>query len=413
MFGAIVTAFPDEVILAMTDHVGTLTPGGLSGYANAWMYLSVFGAGLVNMVLIPESAVIFEVTVWQRGLVYMRQALSLGHRYYGYTCKNNFAVNPNEIVDVIQAFIHERDGTWPESKEDSNVKIDDSRSTDISTTSAASKTDQRGIFQNVLQGSGLNADHQKKFFENMDKITQFSPSPVGQKVVVASDRFGLILVPQSGDEILKTQFAPTGVEEYELHSKEISDRGLIAFVRDPIEHFFHGWQECEFGRMGSIEKKTSKELDAWFEENKKEGTFPRQISVWLEDVKAQSNSCRGFSDPQIYSFLDPKETESGSFGFLQNLKMIANFEELQSVLQTAGIAYDSSLKVEDNSVKDKYFPISMEDIGDKLMRDICDYVFLDYCFLDFKPPDTCVGIVLEKCAAGGIKLPYTISKKGG
>jgi len=400
MFGAIVAAFPDEVILAMTDHVGTLSPGGLSGYANAWMYLSIFGAGLVNMVLIPESAVIFEVTVWQRGLVYMRQALSLGHQYYGYTSeKHNFAVDPQEIVDVIQAFIHERDGTWPKTTEESNVKIDDSQSPDISTISTTSKADERGIFQNVLQGSGLNAGHQKKFFENTEKITKFSSSSLEQKVLVANDRFGLILVPQNGDDILKKGFASTNIEEFEINSKEISSRGLIAFVRDPIEHFLHGWQECEFRRMGSTENKTSQELDAWFEENKKEGPFPRHVSFWLEEVKAQSNSCKGFSNPQTHFLLGPKEKDSGSFAVLDNLNMIADLEELQSVLQTVGIAYDSSLNNNDNSVKDKYFPILTEDIGDKLMRDICDYVFLDYCLLDFQPPDTCGELVMEKCAS--------------
>ena len=45
------------------------------------------------------------------------------------------------------------------------------------------------------------------------------------------------------------------------------------------------------------------------------------------------------------------------------------------------------------------FLVFTEDIGDKLMRDICDYVFLDYCLLDFQPPDTCGELVMEKCAS--------------
>ena len=91
----------------LNDTVKTFSDQALNAHSNTWLYISPFGAGLTNMLFIPKGAVILEITTHRRGLLYLRQALAIGHRYYGMET-DNLKVNVEEIVNVVGAYIQER-----------------------------------------------------------------------------------------------------------------------------------------------------------------------------------------------------------------------------------------------------------------------------------------------------------------
>ena len=102
------------------------------------------------------------------------------------------------------------------------------------------------------------------------------------------------------------------------------------------------------------------------------------------------------SAPQVSFLVDAKKLE-----IRPNLKLIGDIHDIKSVFQLIGFDWDDSKKsgnrAADNEIKTKYFSFDKTTLTDQAMFDICGYIYMDYCFLDFEPPNICKEFVDEKC----------------
>ena len=72
-------------------------------FSNAWLIISIFGAGETNMVFSEAGTVTIEITSLRRGFLYLRQSMSLGHRFFGYAGtgdSNALIVDPKEVAQI-------------------------------------------------------------------------------------------------------------------------------------------------------------------------------------------------------------------------------------------------------------------------------------------------------------------------
>ena len=84
-----------------------------------------------------------------------------------------------------------------------------------------------------------------------------------------------------------------------------------------------------------------------------------------------------------------------------NLKLIGDVHEIKQVFQLIGFDWNDSKisgnRAADNEMKKKYFSFEKSMLTDQTILDICGYIYMDYCFLDFEPPNTCKEFVIKKC----------------
>ena len=86
-----------------------------------------------------------------------------------------------------------------------------------------------------------------------------------------TDKFAYLHIFKNGGTTIGAQVRPTQRNHSPLSSFEMSARTWIAFVRDPIAHFFSGWQECMTRRYN---QKYNRGI-----------SFQRSISEWLDVLR--------------------------------------------------------------------------------------------------------------------------------
>ena len=105
-------------------------------------------------------------------------------------------------------------------------------------------------------------------------------------------------------------------------------------------------------------------------------------------------NCQPHSYPQLNFMLNATR-------LYQNLKLVAALEEMKDVLLMIGFPFNDEFghvrKSATSLEKLAYYPIRIDMLSNDTLLDICDFLALDYCFLDFKPPDICMSLINKIC----------------
>ena len=100
-------SFPKENIVVLSDSLTKIEPVG-NFWINAKMVISVFGAGEANMIFADPGTTLVEITFQNYGPLYLRSALTLGLRFYGYTGRgtsSEIVVDVSELKHVVKALL--------------------------------------------------------------------------------------------------------------------------------------------------------------------------------------------------------------------------------------------------------------------------------------------------------------------
>lgn len=150
---------------------------------------------------------------------------------------------------------------------------------------------------------------------------------------------------------------------------------FFTFVRDPIDHFFSGMEECE------VRKDILK--------NDLNTTIPSNHSVsWWVHLD-DSVGCRRHSNPQVW-FLKSNIEYLDFVGDLRNNGMENFFVKHR-------LPWDNSLIERRHFPEKEKFKGLRNQITDDVLIQICDYVAIDYCFIDYDPPEICKGNIERFC----------------
>jgi len=264
--------------------------------------------------------------------------------------------------------------------------------------------DELTYYERKLKDQELMTGHQKKFHEKYGTINKFDKSrlfPTDRfefAAISLADKFAYLHIWKCGGTSVSG-----GKPQAGIYDPKILSSTLFTFVRDPIKHFMSGWQEC-------MERHAKELMKNGGDPNFLLANYDEVIHNWLVDTRHSSDkhdkhkrlietsdpNCIRHSHPMINSML------GNDFQFLPNLKLIADLSELSQVLSILGIEYvhkDGYIRNSTiNVLKQRYFPVDMEELSLRTLLEICDYVALDYCFLDFKPPALCEDLINEICS---------------
>lgn len=152
-----------------------------------------------------------------------------------------------------------------------------------------------------------------------------------------------------------------------------------------LDHFLSGYSECGFRQYRGAAKNGGK-IPAW-----NESDYDHRVSDWLDEVK-QSGMCERHSYPQVSFLLN------GNGQFYPQIKAIGDMKEMSTFLeQIAEFPYNHSIgtgrNATQNELKMKHFPSRKDLLSTETIQKICQFVALDYYFLDFEPPVACQGII--------------------
>jgi len=241
----------------------------------------------------------------------------------------------------------------------------------------------------LLDAHNLTSSHQFKLFsldhriQNYSHERLFATSTEQYGGYVLTDKFAYLHIFKNGGTTIGAQVKPTQPKHSPLSSFEMSARTWITFVRDPIAHFFSGWQECMARRYN---QKYNRGI-----------SFQRSISEWLDVLRSNRFhpvKCQPHSYPQLNFMLNATK-------LYQNLKLVAALEEMKDVLLMVGFPFNDEFghvrKSATSLNKLAYYRIQIDMLSNDTLLDICDFLALDYCFLDFKPPDICMSLVNKIC----------------
>jgi hypothetical protein len=261
----------------------------------------------------------------------------------------------------------------------------------IDTVTSERKKRTRFPFRQDLEKRNLHLSlrQQQKFHMNKDLVSEKFP----QEMLYSADtnKWHSILLNKQFAYRHIFKNAGTTVEK-QAHSKavpqkRVGNRTLVAAVRDPLNHFLSGWQEC--GKRFRTSMEWNKTSDA---------EYDGRIQTWLNKTKSLARGeksckqrlpclCALHSLPQANflitkaKIVDPK------------VRLVGDLQELPGLLAVAGFQYDNSKAIgrdaSSNPTKQKYFPRKEHLIANDTMRSVCEFLSLDYFLFDFELPEPC------------------------
>jgi hypothetical protein len=261
----------------------------------------------------------------------------------------------------------------------------------IDTVTSERKKQQSFPFQQELEKRNLHLSlrQQQKFHMNKDLVSENFPQemlyPLGGvkwHSIILNKQFAYRHIFKNGGTTVEKQAHSKAVS-----GKRVGSRTIVAAVRDPIDHFLSGWQECgnRFRKSMEASKTSDEEYDG-------------RIQKWLNKTKALARgekSCRKslpclcaiHSLPQANFFIteaiivDPK------------VRLVGDLRDLPGLLAVAGFQYDNSKAnkrdASSSPTKQKYFPRKVHLIANDTMRSVCEFLSLDYFLFDFELPEPC------------------------
>jgi hypothetical protein len=237
----------------------------------------------------------------------------------------------------------------------------------------------------------LSLRQQQKFYANKDLISQHYSKHLMYATaqwkwwnrwhaLILNDDFAFRHIFKNGGTTLEIQTGSTHVER-----KAIGSRRMVATVRDPIDHFVSGWQECG---------ERFPEYMEW--NNSDDKAYDGRIQKWLERTKSMAFKeapCLGRCACAMHSFPQGNflVTKKGTVD--PKVVLVGDLREMPGLLRLTGFDYNHSIGTGRNAsataFKAKHFPRKKHLISNETMRDICDFVSLDYFLFDFKLPEAC------------------------
>jgi len=200
---------------------------------------------------------------------------------------------------------------------------------------------------------------------------------------ILNDKYAFLHIFKNGGSSVEAQLG-RGTGSH-VRPSQVKKRGLLATLRDPIDHFLSGWSEC-----GSRHKLPHTSIDT---------TFDERIQMWLDHINSCRNNRAGFSFkgacaciehslPQVNFLLklftgneiDPK------------IDLLGDLKELPELLRFAGFQYKNSIpsaRVHAKRKSNHKYPRNRTLISMETMRNVCHFLRLDYYLLQFEPPPIC------------------------
>lgn len=154
-------------------------------------------------------------------------------------------------------------------------------------------------------------------------------------------------------------------------------RHLFTFVRDPIDHFLAGFQEC-----------ASRRQPEWFE-------FAYSNRSVIEFFGTFPHRCFRHSAPQVEYLIHPQKP----LRYLDRIRFVGDMKDIETFFSMQDIAWNDSLvkNVASNSQRKSQYKNLRSDLNTTIIRRICLHVRHDYCFFDYDPPEICRGTIDRYC----------------
>eukprot|EP00980_Cylindrotheca_fusiformis_P008314 scaffold1739_cov109-Cylindrotheca_fusiformis.AAC.6 len=253
------------------------------------------------------------------------------------------------------------------------------------------KTEQPSTFPFEHEMIKLNLTRslrqQKKFHRMKDLVHESFPQEMLYVAktgkwhsVVLNKQYAYRHIFKNGGTTVEKQVSHRAIPKYRIKNKT-----LIATVRDPLDHFLSGWQECG--------KRYKKEM-GW---KMPVESYDKRIRTWLNTTiemghgtsckRRLSCLCAIHSLPQSNFLL----TNDGVID--PQVRIVGDLSELRGFLALVGVRYqdakgdgrDASL----DSFKNTYFPRKAHLISNSTMRNLCEFLKVDYFLFDFEKPEAC------------------------
>jgi hypothetical protein len=186
----------------------------------------------------------------------------------------------------------------------------------------------------------------------------------------------------------------------QLDQRNAGNRTVVTVVRDPIDHFLAGWQECgyrnpnEMGGRSNIKTKTYDErIRTWLTTTQKRKAYHIWLGQSKNATRSTKPSCRGSCACSVHSLPQANFliTETGIID--PNIGLVGDLRELRGVLSLTRFQYNASIgngkNSSTNSFKTRFFPRKRHLISNETMRALCAFLSLDYFVMDFEIPDAC------------------------
>jgi len=197
---------------------------------------------------------------------------------------------------------------------------------------------------------------------------------------ILNDKYAFLHIFKNGGSSVEAQLGRDHVRP-----SQVKNRGLLATLRDPIDHFLSGWSEC-----GTRHEVPHTSIDS---------TFDERIQMWLDHIYSCRRNRAGFSFkgacaciihslPQV-NFLLSLFTKNKIAG---KIDLLGDLKELPELLRFAGFQYNNSIpsaRVHAQRKSNHKYPRNRTLISKETMRNICHFVRLDYYLLWFEPPPIC------------------------
>lgn len=250
---------------------------------------------------------------------------------------------------------------------------------------------ERGLFLSMKQ--------QERYFSRKNSLElDFASSPLmfstatwtywnRWHALILNEKFAFRHIFKTGGTSLEMQ---TGSKH--VTRKAIGNRRMMATVRDPLEHFLSGWQEC--GERFPVYMEWNHSLGDGGEDEK--DSYSRRIQLWLDRTKSMvfgTEKCVGKCVCAMHSFPQSSFliTKKGTID--PKVDLVGDLRELPGLLEIVGFHYNWSLGTGRNAsateFKSKYFPRKPQWISDETLKAICEFVAIDYYLFDFELPTAC------------------------
>lgn len=199
---------------------------------------------------------------------------------------------------------------------------------------------------------------------------------------ILNDKYAFLHIFKNGGSSVQAQLG-RGTRSH-VRPSQVKNRGLLATLRDPIDHFLSGWSEC-----GTRHQLPHLSVDS---------TFDEKIQMWLDHINScRSNitccgkgacNCIEHSFPQANFLLN---SFTGT-GFDPKIDLLGDLKELPELLHFAGFQHNNSIpsaRVHAKRKSNHNYPRNRTLISKETMRNVCHFLRLDYYLLEFEPPPIC------------------------
>lgn len=246
----------------------------------------------------------------------------------------------------------------------------------------------KALLDHNLHGSFLQ---QKKFNQKKEQVAQrFAPRllyttttllcGINRHAIALNDDFAFRHIFKNGGTTVNKQTRSKHMREDDLEG-----RLLVAAVRDPIDHFLSGWSECGERGHNNLKMTDDRPYDA-------------RIKEWLQATKDEAFHGKGKWEGRncrcaVHSFPQSNFLLTRNATVDPQVTLVGDLHELPGLLNFVGFNFNPSLGAGRNSTESKIkangFPRKRHLISNETMREICDFVRIDYFLFDFELPEAC------------------------